>query len=98
MKGEAVVALLSFMMMSVATNTVGASESANGPVGVTLFSGGPVTRDGVLVQAPLSDVNPGNACGWTGLNDLIEAMDAGNTYVNVHTLSNLPGEVRGQLR
>ncbi len=75
-----------------------ASEGANGPVGVTLFSGAPVTRDGVLVQAPLSDVNPGNACGWTGLNDLIEAMDAGNTYVNVHTLSNLPGEVRGQLR
>ena len=30
MKGEAVVALLSFMMMSVATHTVGASESADG--------------------------------------------------------------------
>jgi len=75
-----------------------AAEGVNGPVGVTLFSGGPVTRNGVLVQAPISDVNPGNACGWTSLDDLIEAMDSGNTYVNVHTLSNLPGELRGQLR
>jgi glucose/arabinose dehydrogenase len=75
-----------------------AAEGVNGPVGVTLFSGGPVTRNGVLVQAPLSDVNPGNACGWTSLDDLVEAMDTGNTYVNVHTLSNPSGEVRGQLR
>jgi hypothetical protein len=75
-----------------------AAEGVNGPVGVTLFSGGPVTQNGVLAQAPLSDVNPGNACGWTSLDDLVEAMDTGNTYVNVHTLSNPSGEVRGQLR
>jgi len=74
-----------------------APEGANGPVGVTLFSGSPVTQNGVLVKAPLSGVNPGNACGWSSLDDLIAAMQAGNTYVNVHTLSNPPGEVRGQL-
>ena len=67
------------------------------PVGVTLFSGVPATENGVLVQGPLSGVNPGNACGWTSLDDMIMEMQIGGTYVNVHTLSNLPGEVRGQL-
>jgi len=75
-----------------------AAEGINGPVGVTLFSGMPVTENGVLTQGPLSDVDPGNGCGWTSLADLIAAMEMGGTYVNVHTLLNLPGEVRGQLR
>jgi hypothetical protein len=74
-----------------------AAEGVNGPVGVTLFSGAPVTENGVLTQGPLSDVDSGNGCGWASLDDLIAAMETGGTYVNVHTLSNLPGEVRGQL-
>lgn len=74
-----------------------APEGANGPVGATLFSGMPVTENGVLTQGSLASVDSGNACGWSGLDDLISAMAAGNTYVNVHTLSNLAGEIRGQL-
>jgi hypothetical protein len=31
------------------------------------------------------------------LSDLIEAISAGDTYVNVHTTQNGPGEIRGQL-
>ena len=31
------------------------------------------------------------------LLDLIDLMTAGNTYLNVHSVANPPGEVRGQL-
>lgn len=75
-----------------------AFEGVNGPVGVTLFAGSPVTKNGILAQGPLFDVNAGNACGWASLDDLIAAIEMGGTYVNVHTLSNLGGEVRGQLQ
>ena len=46
---------------------------------------------------PLADVDSGNGCGWADLADLVAAMASGDTYVNVHTLANLPGEIRGQL-
>lgn len=29
--------------------------------------------------------------------DLVDAIEAGNIYVNVHTVLSLPGEIRGQL-
>ena len=74
-----------------------APEGANGPVGITLFLGGPV-GSGNLANGPLPDPDPGNACGWVTLDDAIAAMEAGDAYVNVHTLANLGGEVRGQLR
>jgi hypothetical protein len=28
---------------------------------------------------------------------VIDALDSGDTYVNVHTLQSLPGEIRGQV-
>ena len=71
----------------------------NGPVGVTLFLGAPVSQNGVLAAGPiLAPDNPDdNPCGWEDLDDLIDAMESGDTYVNVHTLANLGGEIRGQL-
>ena len=69
----------------------------NGPVGVTLFLGAPVTQNGVLAGGPILAPDVGNACGWADLDDLIDAMGSGDTYVNVHTLANLGGEIRGQL-
>jgi len=74
-----------------------APEGVNGPVGITLFLGGPV-GSGNLANGPLPDPDPGNACGWVTLDDAIAAMEAGNAYVNVHTVANPGGEVRGQLR
>lgn len=74
------------------------TEGVNGPVVAFLFgpvSGG-VDADGVLAQGALTNVtNP--ACGET-LSDLVQSMRDGNTYVNVHTLTNPPGEIRGQIR
>ena len=73
----------------------------NGPVGVTLFvfAGSPVTKNGVLASGPIlgTDTPDDNPCGWEDLDDLIDAMESGDTYVNVHTLANLGGEIRGQL-
>jgi Cu/Zn superoxide dismutase len=74
-----------------------APEGVNGPVGVTLFQGGPAGK-GSLSRGPLPDPDPGNACGWADLDDVMDAIEAGNAYVNVHTLNVLSGEVRGQLR
>ena len=73
-----------------------APEGVNGPVGITLFSGAPV-GSGNLANGPLPDPDAG-ACGWVTVDDAIDAMEAGDAYVNVHTLANIGGEVRGQLR
>lgn len=69
----------------------------NGPVGVTLFSGGPTSANGVLAQATVDSPDAGNACGWETLADVKSAIDSGGAYVNVHTLANPPGEIRGQV-
>ena len=75
-----------------------APVGVNGPVGVTLFAGAPVTVTGILAQGPILAPDGGNGCGWIDLDDVLEAIASGDTYVNVHTLANLPGEVRGQIR
>jgi hypothetical protein len=76
-----------------------APVGAAGPVGVTLFAGSPVTMNGILAQGPIVGPDgPPNGCDWETLDDVIAAMESGDTYVNVHTLANLPGEIRGQLQ
>ena len=75
-----------------------APAGVNGPVGVTLFSGSPTTTNGILAHDTVTAPNPANACGWSDLSAVGAAMSSGNTYVNVHTLQNLAGEVRGQIR
>jgi hypothetical protein len=74
-----------------------APADQNGPVGVTLFAGVPTTINGILAQGPILAPDAGNACGWAGVEDVIDALGSGNTYVNVHTLEHLPGEIRGQI-
>ena len=83
----------------------------NAPVGVTLFSGGTPGSgrfDGVLAQATKIAPDPGNSCGWLTMADVFNAMNSGNTYVNVHTNDGVPptntgpgdfpgGEIRGQV-
>jgi hypothetical protein len=76
-----------------------APVGAAGPVGVTLFAGAPVTMNGILAQGPIVGPDgPPNGCDWETLDDVIAAMESGDTYVNVHTLANLAGEIRGQLQ
>ena len=50
-----------------------------------------------MANVTVTDENIVNdACGTT-LVDIAAAMDAGMTYVNVHTLANPAGEIRGQI-
>lgn len=74
-----------------------APPGANGPVGVTLFSGGPTGEPGVLAEGTVTGPDDGNGCGWETLADTVEAMRNGDTYVNVHTVEHPPGEIRGQI-
>ena len=74
-----------------------APEGVNGPVGLTLFEDGPVSESGVLVDATFASPDDGNACAWQDIGDVVSAIRAGGAYVNVHTLANPPGAIRGQL-
>ena len=67
----------------------------NGPVGVTLFAGTMGTEG--EVQSTFTGPDPGNACGWEDLADVLGAMATGGAYVNVHTMQHPGGEVRGQV-
>jgi len=86
------------------------AKGVNGPVGVTLFSGAPGGGrvDGNLARGTVTSPDPGNACGWTTLDAVIAAVEAGSTYVNVHTNDGVAppntgpgdfpgGEIRGQI-
>lgn len=74
-----------------------APDGVNGPVGVTLFEGGPVSPNGVLAEGTIETPDTDNGCGWDELADVQMAMKNGNAYVNVHTLAHPPGEIRGQI-
>jgi len=57
----------------------------------------PGTTQGVLAEGEITSADLiGPLTGMT-LDDLLAAMRAGNTYVNVHTVANPVGEIRGQI-
>lgn len=76
-----------------------APAGVNGPVVVFLAGAVPGGFDGeVRIRATVTQVNIVNtACGAT-LAELVQSMQAGNTYVNVHTTAHPGGEVRGQIQ
>lgn len=76
-----------------------APEGENGPIVAFLAGQVPGGFDGDFeVKATLTDDNvDGEAgCGDT-IDALLAEMEAGNTYVNVHSAANPGGEVRGQI-
>jgi hypothetical protein len=87
------------------------AAGANGPVGVTLFSGAPGGGrvNGTLAEGTITAPDAGNGCGWADLGDVLAAIDSGDTYVNVHTNDGVAppntgpgdfpgGEIRGQIK
>ncbi len=71
----------------------------NGPVVVFLFGfiGEGVTRNGLLAANTRTSADLVGPLAGAPLEDLIEQIRSGNSYVNVHTVANPPGEIRGQL-
>jgi len=90
--------LNSLQRMTVAHIHLG-RRGQNGPIIAPLLSVSPaisVTRAQVMGSISQSDLT-GPLQGQS-LADLIENMNAGNTYVNVHTEQHPEGEIRGQIR
>lgn len=73
------------------------SVGVAGPIVVTLFSNvnNPVTPNGVFASGTLDDTNLPAGVTVASLKALIAS---GKAYVNVHTLTNPSGEIRGQIQ
>jgi hypothetical protein len=86
-------------------------EGMNGPIVVPLFDGpaGGGRTDGPLAEGVITAGSLVGPLAGHPLSDLITAMEAGDTYVNVHTNDGVAppntgpgdfpgGEIRGQIR
>lgn len=77
----------------------------NGPVVVWLYpEDGPPPQlipgrsNGVLASGTITDSDLVGLLAGQSIDDLLDEIQSGNTYVNVHTLANPGGEIRGQIR
>jgi hypothetical protein len=68
----------------------------NGPVVVTLFNYDS-PQDGVSEGGTITADNLEGPMAGSQLPNLIDAMNNGQTYVNIHTEQNPDGEIRGQI-
>jgi hypothetical protein len=74
-----------------------APDGAKDPVVVRLVSGGPLSPGGTLAAGTVTASDAEYGCSLTDLEDVLTGKTGGKAYVNVHTLSHPPDEVRGQL-
>ncbi len=79
----------------VAAHFHAAPAGENGAVVADLLGGALTTPAFSAVVTP-ADVVPDEVSGIATFDDLVREIRAGNIYVNVHTPSNPPGELRGQ--
>lgn len=81
-----------------------APAGTNGPIVVWLYPSAPPAQlipgrfNGVLAEGTITAANLVGPLAGQPLSALISAMNAGNTYVNIHTTQHPAGEIRGQLR
>jgi hypothetical protein len=58
----------------------------------------PGRHDGVLAQGSITEGDFVNALAGASMETLVDALESGAAYVNVHTSANPPGEIRGNIR
>jgi len=81
-----------------------APAGQNGGIVVWLYPPSPPPQlipgrfQGVLAEGTITADNLMGSLEGQTIGDLLELMRSGDTYVNVHTSQNPPGEVRGQIR
>jgi hypothetical protein len=81
-----------------------APAGVNGPVVVWLYPDSPPPQliegrfSGILAEGVITEADLVGPLAGASLQDLIDHMAAGNTYINVHTSQYPAGEVRGQIR
>jgi hypothetical protein len=81
-----------------------APAGANGGVVAWLYPSAPPPQliegrtDGILAEGTITADDLVGALAGLSLQDLIDEMDAGGAYVNVHTSAYPGGEIRGQIR
>lgn len=81
-----------------------APVDVNGPVVAWLYPSQPPSQlipgrtSGVLATGTITAANLVGPLQGQELSALVEAMEAGETYVNIHTSQFPPGEIRGQIR
>jgi hypothetical protein len=76
------------------------SDSENGPIVVTLFNAtdGPTDEiDGTLESGDFAAEDFEGPLQGQNMTDLVDAIESGQAYVNVHTEANPPGEIRGTI-
>jgi hypothetical protein len=80
-----------------------APAGANGPVVAWLYPSSPPPQliegrlNGVLAAGTITESDLVGLLGGATLADLVDQIEAGNVYVNVHTSAYPAGEIRGQL-
>ena len=72
------------------------ASGENGPVVAFLYDGPTVSPNGILAQGAISEGDLLTVC-VDDFNDLSGLLLTNQTYVNVHTLGNPAGEIRGQV-
>jgi hypothetical protein len=81
-----------------------APAGVNGPVVAWLYPLAPPAQlipgrsSGVLATGTITEGDLVGPLAGQPLSALVDAMEAGDTYVNVHTSQFPPGEIRGQIR
>jgi hypothetical protein len=81
-----------------------APAGANGPIVAWLYPATPPAvpipgrSDGVIAAGAITSADLFGPLAGQLLEDLLDAIEAGETYVNVHTDAHPAGEVRGQIR
>jgi hypothetical protein len=80
-----------------------APAGQNGPVVAWLYPSGPPVQlipgpsNGVLMTGSLTTASLVGPLAGQSLSALVEAMDIGGAYINVHTTQFPGGEIRGQI-